>query len=444
MRVFAIQYHLDVRHASSYDTYRDAMRCLVEALVLPHVEPGRPTLVVFPESIGLVTLATGQRGLGARAQAQSPLRAVSEAVPLGMGGALLQLQSAYGPQIAAYQATFGPVDPRKQVLLAATDTFARAFSQTFSDIALDYGIYVVAGNNQARYRATRDPFEVALFADPAVLPTDEAYVAVSQRVTNATFLWGPEIVDPTAPRGERNLLFRNEKMPLTALELDLLGLDEGPATGAAALDNARGIEVEGLRLGFATSLPAFRYGYPFGERPSGFEACDDLRETYAACMDELGVEVMIQADANPVRWTATLANGSWQPLEWMSSVWRAVADPTVDFEYNVTPMMNGNLFDLIFDGQSSITARGAEEPGTHFVGNATTDASDPPEYAVYAGAKREFLAIAPWSGTGSTREGLAAAADDLAPRGTRENRYVETAIYADLVAKQETGRVGRD
>lgn len=285
---------------------------------------------------------------------------------------------------------------------------------------------------------------MALFADPAVLPTDEAYVAVSQRVTNATFLWGPEIVDPTAPRGERNLLFRNEKMPLTALELDLLGLDEGPATGAAALDNARGIEVEGLRLGFATSLPAFRYGYPFGERPSGFEACDDLRETYAACMDELGVEVMIQADANPVRWTATLANGSWQPLEWMSSVWRAVADPTVDFEYNVTPMMNGNLFDLIFDGQSSITARGAEEPGTHFVGNATTDASDPPEYAVYAGAKREFLAIAPWSGTGSTREGLAAAADDLAPRGTRENRYVETAIYADLVAKQETGRVGRD
>lgn len=63
----------------------------------------------------------------------------------------------------------------------------------------------------------------------------------------------------------------------------------------------------------------------------------------------------------------------------------------------------------------------------------TTRAGDPREYAAHAGAKREFLAIAPRSGDGTAREDLAAAAADLAPRGFREDRYVVTAVYADLV-----------
>lgn len=435
LRVFAIGYHLNLDHAASYDTWRTAMRCLVEETVVPHMRPGVPTLVVFPEDIGLPTLALGARGATVRAQAHTPARAATEALPLGMAGALLQLNTAYAPQIAAYQARFGPVDPRKQVLLAATDTFARAFSRTFSEIARDYGVYVVAGNNQARYRVTHDPVEVALFADPAEQPTGTAYVAVDARVPNTTFLWGPSDVYPDAPDFERNLLFRNEKVPLTALELDLLGLDEGPASGPDALANAAGVEVAGLRLGFATSLPAFRYGYPFGQRPAGFEPCADLRVSYAACQDALGVDVMIQADANPGRWATGLQDGGWQPLEWMSSTWRAVADPTVRFRYNVTPMMTGNLFDLVFDGQSAITARGAMAPGRRYIGNAMPGPDDPSEYAVYAGDKSEFLALSPWVVLDAPRDQLTAVAAALGPGSgvERENRYVESVIFADLV-----------
>jgi hypothetical protein len=435
LRVFAIGYHLNLDHATSYETWRTAMRCLVEETVVPHRKPGVPTLVVFPEDIGLPTLAIGPRGATVRAQARTPARAASEAVPLGLAGALVQLNTAYAPQIAAYQARFGPLDPRKQVLLAATDTFARAFSRTFSEIARDYGVYVVAGNNQARYRVTHDPVEVALFADPAEQPTGTAYVAVDTRVPNTTFLWGPYDVDPDAPDFERNLLFRNEKVPLTALERDLLGLDEGPASGPAALANLAGVEIAGFRIGFATSLPAFQYGYPFGQRPPDFEPCADIRRTYAACLDHLGVDVMIQADANPGRWATALPSGAWQPLEWMSSTWRAVADPTVSFRYNVTPMMTGNLFDLVFDGQSAITGRGADAPPRRYVGTARPGPNDPEEYAVYAGDKREFLALAPWAVPDGPRERLVAGADALAPgsgAGT-ENRYVESVIYADLV-----------
>ncbi|WP_157546329.1 hypothetical protein [Hamadaea tsunoensis] len=434
LRVFAIGYHLDLRHATSYDTWRTAMRCLIEDTVQPFRKPGVPTLVVFPEDIGLPTIAVGARGALLRTQAQTPLGAVSEDVPLGMATALAELNVAYAPQIAAYQAKFVGVDVRKQPFLAATDTFARAFSKTFSDIAKDYGIYVVASNNMAKYRVTHNPLEVSLYADPAVLPTNTAYVATDSRVTNTTFLWGPDDVNGSAPDFEHNLLFRNEKVPLTDTESTLLGLDAGPSTGAAGRANADGVTVAGFKLGFATSLPAFQYGYDFGQRPAGLDPCADLTVSYAACQDSLGVDVMIQADANNGRWTSTAASGAWQPLEWMGSTWRAVADPTVHFKYNVTPMMTGNLFDLLFDGQSAITGRGAQQPPRHYVGNSSLSGSDPSAYSIYAGDKTEFLALAPWADPDEGRDALTATGGDLAPASgsARENHYVEAVIYADL------------
>lgn len=428
LRVFAIGYQLNIAHVESYDTYRQAMRCLVETEVLPHRKPGVPTLVVFPEDIGLPTIAVGVRGATVRAQAQSPLGSINQDIPIGMAAALVQLNVAYAPQIAAYQVKFPLVDLRKQTFLAATDTFVRAFSRTFSDIAKDYGLYVVAANNQAKYRVTHNPLEVALYADPAALPTDTAYVATDSRVTNTTFLWGPSDVNTTAPQFERNLLARNEKVPLTDMETSILGLDAGPSTGPAALANASPVTVAGFKLGFATSLPAFQYGYRFGQRPAVFDACANLAVTYVACQDQLGVDVMIQADANPGQWATTALSGAWQPLEWMGSTWRAVADPTVRFRYNVTPMMTGNLFDLVFDGQSAITGRGKQTTPKHYIGNAAAEPTDPPEDAVYAGDKPEFLALAPWATPDAARTQLSATAADL----VHSNAYIESVLYADF------------
>jgi hypothetical protein len=344
-----------------------------------------------------MTLAIGDRGATVREQAGSPLCApVGDRAPLSAAAALAQLNGAYAPQVAAYQELFGPVDPRKQLFLAASDTFARAFSRTFSAIARDYGVYVVASNNQARYRQTEDPASVATFGDPARQDSGVAFVATSPTVTNGTFLWAPYPTSPDAPSGERNLLFRNDKVPLTSLETDLLGLDQGPSTGRAGRRNVAGAVVEGFRLGFGTSLPAFTYGYPFGERPEDLRPCADTSVTFMSCMDHLGVDVVIQAEANPARWAGPRADSDWQPLEWMGSTWRAVADPTVGFDYNVTAHLVGNLLDLAFDGQSAITRRGARAPLRHYVANGELMPDDPSAFAAYAGPKREFVALAPW------------------------------------------------
>lgn len=439
LRVVGLQYKQDVGNVATYDGFRTAMRCLVEDHVAPLMDD-RPMLAVFNEDIGLMTIATGSRGATIRAQAATPLRGpAGDGAPLGVAAALGQLNVVYGPQIAAYQAVFGPIDPRKQALLAATDTFARAFSHTFSDIARDYGIWVVAGNTQSPYRATTDPAEVAVFADPDLPSPTEAYVAREPRVPNQAFVWGPHDVDPQAPRGERNLLHSNEKVPLTQIEIDLLALDAGPATGPEAVANVTGPDIASHRLGIATSLPAFVYGYPFGQRPEGFAPCEDLSRTYMSCMDAQDVDVVVQDEANPGRWAA-YNPGGWQPLEWMSSTWRAVADPTVGFSYNVTPHMVGNLLDLPFDGQSAITARSAGAPLTTYVGNTEPlDPRDPPEYQVYAGTKPHFLALADWVRPDAPRTELEQTSAALAPGSgdPEEDRYLQTAVAADLLPRAE-------
>ncbi|MFP5372006.1 MAG: hypothetical protein ACLGI3_14850, partial [Actinomycetes bacterium] len=191
----------------------------------------------------------------------------------------------------------------------------------------------------------------------------------------------------------------------------------------------------------ATSLPAFVYGSETAE------PCVDVSKTYMRCLDHLGANVVMQDEANPGRWAndAGLNGGVWQPQEWMASTWRAVADPTVDFDYNVTPHMVGNLADLAFDGQTAITQRGGTTgPGCHYVGNREWLAGDPEAYRQYSGPKTEFLGLLPWVTPDGDRADLARTGAALAPGSgdPLENDYVEGAIAADLPFPPEPDRTG--
>jgi hypothetical protein len=159
-----------------------------------------------------------------------------------------------------------------------------------------------------------------------------------------------------------------------------------------------------------------------------------------ACMNALGVDTVIQAEANPGRWAGNGGANDWQPLDWMGSAWRVVADPTVRFRYAVNPMMVGNLLDLDFDGQSAILDRGYHGAGRHYVGNAMLDRADgdPTTAAVYAGSKPQFLALARWVRPDGSRAVLRAEGAKLAAGSgsPEENDYLETAVYADLTPER--------
>jgi hypothetical protein len=442
-RVFAMQFKQELRHVDTYATFRTKINCMIREYVLPHLAKHRPNVVVFNEDIGLMTLGTGSRGAEARQIFQDPSLVPGcepEGAPCGALGALLAISAAYSPQIAAYESRFPGMGPLVAGFVGPTDTLARGWMQTFSNVARRYGIYIAGSATQAPFRQSSDPDDVALFADPDLpKPPKHVYVATEGAAYNTAFLWGPHTVHRRAPKPLRNVVLENRKVPVTPIE-KALEISNGPSSGPAAKANLRPYRLPGTRakLGFATSLPAFQFGNDLGGRPPA-RPCADVTVSYMNCLDHLGANVVLQDEANPGRWTANGGGGFWQPLEWMGSTWRTVADPAVSFAYNVTPMMVGNLADLPFDGQSAITQRGATRGrGCHYVGNRRLHPNppegDPASARRYIGRKRQFLALAPWVTPNAGRARLRATGAKLAPgSGDRlENDYVETALVADL------------
>lgn len=430
LRVFAIQFEQHPVQMRTAADYTRAIHCALRREVVPRLARGRPNLVVFDEDIGLQALAIGPRGAGARAllrsgvpschgQSLCPTVRTVTALDTGYAHALAYLE----PRFPRLQAELG------QAFVAATDEFVRVFMTTMAREARRYGIYLIAANTQAPFALTRDRAAVSALADPGTPEIRSVYAPTSALAYNQTFVWGPRVVHRGAPEPLSNLLTTVRKLPLTTFETTL-GFGAGPAHGTAAQRNLRPVAIPGtgVRLGIATSLPAFAYG-----PVSRAHACDDVAVTYMRCLDRLGANVLVQADANDGAWTGTDGSELWQPLSWMGSAYRAVSDPSVHFAYAVNPFMVGNLADIPFDGQSAILQRGRRGPGCHYVGNrAAVPGDDLAGFRAYAGAKPQFLALAPWVVPDGPRPGLRRTDAALGAGGARADRYVQTAVIADL------------
>ena len=453
-RVFALQFKQELANVTTYAAFRTKIECMIREYVVPRMADDRPNVVALTEDVGIMTLATGSRGEATRETIgeTGPIPGC-EGVPspCGVVATLTSLDAAYAQQLAAYNARFGALPGLGQTFVAGTDTFARGWMQTFSDMAKRYGVYILGSNNQPEFRESVDPAEIATFADPDVPKPRSAFVATSPEVYNEVFMWGPRDIAKEGPAPLRNVVTSNQKVPLTSIE-NALQLTPGATSGPDAVENLTPYRLPGSRakISFATSLPAFVYNggpvTPFGEAPpADVDPCSDTAKYYMYCMEKLGANLVMQDEANPGRWVTPQAS-EWQPLEWMSSTWRSSTDPTVSFDYNVTPFMVGNLADLPFDGQSAITQRGLKGSKDqskaarrcNYVGDSSfmpgAPEEDPAAYEVYAGPKSEFIGLAPWVTRDGPRDQLRATGTAL-DRGSgdpRENDYLETAVIADL------------
>ena len=105
-------------------------------------------------------------------------------------------------------------------------------------------------------------------------------------------------------------------------------------------------------------------------------------------------------------------------------------------------MLVGNLSDTPFDGQSAILERGRIGAGCHYVGNGVfMTGEDDPALRAYAGAKPQFLAIAPWAVPDGPRAALRSVGAALAAGGGGHH-YLQTALIADLVFPADRSRRG--
>jgi hypothetical protein len=439
-RVFAMQFKQQAKNVTTAAAFRTAIECQLRRYVVPNLAKGRPNLVVFNEDLGLMTPGIGSRGKAARKLIADP-GAVAKCKGQDLCvtlETLAALGKAYKKPLGWYEHRFGKLNPLSSPLLAATDTQVRWFMGTFSALAKQYGIYLVASGPMAKFRETKDPKAIAALRDPDMGKVTSVYEATKPGVYNTAFVWGPKDVRTSGPAPARNVVQQNDKVPLTTIEI-AQGFTPGPATGAAAKKNLQPYSLPGTKakLGIATSLPAFA----FGDLPAGVDPCSDVSKYYMRCLDKLGANLVVQDEANPGQWATSydVAAGAnpWQPLDWMGSGYRNVADPSVHFTYNVTAFMVGSLADLTFDGQSSITQRGltmGSHPPCHYVGNGTAQPGDVPDAFHPAGDVPQFLALAPWVAPDGPRDQLTAVAKKLAPgSGDRlENDYLETALVADL------------
>ncbi|MGH2866833.1 MAG: hypothetical protein ACRDNK_04580, partial [Solirubrobacteraceae bacterium] len=440
LRVFAIQFEQRPALMKSPADYRRAVDCSLRTEVLPHLARGRTNLVVFDEDIGLETLAIGPRGAAARAGLSSGDPACHGAPLCPTIDTLAALNGGYRRALGYLHARFPRLAGEAgQAFVAATDEFVRVFMTTMSQAARRYGVYVIASNSQAPFRVDRSPAAVSALADPGRPRVRSVYAPTAGVAYDQTFVWSPRVLHRGAPIPLANLVAVNRKVPLTLFEQQL-GFAPGPSTGPAARANLRPVTITGTgaRLGLATSLPAFAYG-PASRR----HACDDVAITYMRCLDRLGANVLIQADANDGLWTGADRHELWQPLSWMGSAYRAVSDPTVHFAYAVNPFMVGNLADIPFDGQSAILERERRGTGCHYVGDRVAVAGDDlAMFHRYAGAKSQFLALAPWVIADTNRTRLRAAGSALAAGGPSADRYVQTAVIADLPFPVDRVRAG--
>jgi hypothetical protein len=440
LRVFAIQFRQQPATITDTSSYARAIDCAMRAEVAPRLAWGRPNLVVFDEDVGLEAIAAGPRGAAARALLRRGVWSCrGQAPPCATLATLAAIDGGYGRALAYLDRRFPSLPGRLgRAFVAATDEFVRTFMTTMAAEALRYGVYVAASNTQAPFRLTRDRNAVAALKDPGAAAVQAVYAPTQGRAYDQTFLWAPRVLRRRAPPPLANLLAVNRKVPLNGFE-QALGFAAGPTGGAAARANLRPVRIPntGVRLGFATSLPAFAYG-----RSSPGHECDDVARTYMRCLDRLGANVVIQADANDGEWTGADGKELWQPLSWMGSAYRAVTDPTVHFAYAVNPFMVGNLADTPFDGQSAILERGRRGLGCHYVGNARFVAGDDlAPFRPYAGGKPQFLALAPWVSPDRSRAALRRVGAALASSAER-SRYVQTAVIADLPFPVDHTRTG--
>jgi len=203
------------------------------------------------------------------------------------------------------------------IFLSLTDKFVRDFYELFSSLSRTYSVYTLACNNMPKFSRMGDIWK---FSDP--------------KVYNSAFVFDSV--------GE--LLFKQNKVYLTQMEMDLGISGDG-------ISQVSTFTIEGRRFGIAISLDAFV--------PQYISRLEDA-------------EVIIQPDANPGKWNSVLSNGRWQPEEWMDSA-HYIPQRIAKVAYVINPMMVGKLFDVVFEGQSSITKKAQEgDPKMGYIGNLPT------------------------------------------------------------------------
>ncbi len=294
IQLVAVQMTLDLNDYWTQEAFEASIRRQMEA-VAAATDPDLPTLVVFPEDIGLMLVVQGME------DRLAGIDSIEEAIGTAVRSQVLALSWT---RLIRWK-SWVPA-----LLLNRNRLMAESYFGVFSDIAREYGVYLVAGS------AVLPPYRI----EDGVVQWERG--PSRHVVHNSSYLFGPDGL----------VIGRQDKVDLIELETEAaLSLTPGSVTDLQVFDTPLG------RIGIAICLDAFS---------------DEI----AGHLLGQGAQILVQPSANPGAWD------DWQQEDWLRSSHLMVAGHG-HYAYAVNPMLNGPLWDISFHGQSSIVARGAQDTG---------------------------------------------------------------------------------
>jgi hypothetical protein len=378
VRIFAVGHKQQLADAVTYASFRDKMAALMDATypnraslvqagvddVASHLAPVDPAappnaLVVFPEDTGLLPAFIGTRGAPGRAQTNSQL-------------AIVNLVVTYAAPSAYYETKFPGQPPIRKLGLAITDTLYRAVYETFRELAMTHGVHIAVGTNMAparRVEEADEPELVAQLRDPDEPGRTYAYEAVAAFVPNATYVFAPdgEVLVPDGQGGTlRSPSQTGGVIRATTTKAYLVPIEQsaGLSLSTTPMRDQEVIDTPVGRLAIVISKDAWMV---------------DVNDRFVA----KGANVVLQPEA--------FDSWAFTTVEWSPDVFgeggRANLQKNPEWVVNVDPSLTGNLFEITFDGQTSILGRKRKEP-----------AGPLSETNAWIGQNPDtaFLAVAPW------------------------------------------------
>ncbi|RYZ37704.1 MAG: hypothetical protein EOO71_26945 [Myxococcaceae bacterium] len=380
VRVFVVGHAFTLDDAASLEHFDASFREDV-VRIAPCLSSTRPNLLLFPEDAGLIAWFAGRRAMLAR----------------GAGNTELAFNAMYAGWFRAadeYRRRYPGISAARSLTLALGDPAWRAMEHTFGGIAKRYSVWVMTSANVPYVEARRDSDAVGLFRDVDADGDEPAYVATGPECFNAALLYGPD----------GTLAGRSDKVYLT--DTEEVDLDLSPAS----------LE----RLG--------TFALPFGQVGAAISR-DAFYAPFLQRLEDLGTELVTQPEAWS-GWTVADDQGGWLPDTILSSGW-SHTQKYRGFRHGAAPMLSGNLFDLLFDGQVWVTRKSTpEQPPRAFVGSRPLTG---------------WVDIGPWTfpdpveadpglSLEARQERLRSQGDALKPGSgdKREGRYARTLVAADL------------
>jgi predicted amidohydrolase len=240
IQLVAVQMRLELDDYWTREAFERRIRAEMDA-VASATDPALPTLVVFPEDVGLMLVVQGmERRLAGIDSIATAIETAVRASTVPLLWTRLIRRTSWVPAL----------------LLRKNRQIAETYFEVFSAAARDYGVYLVAGS------VPLPPYRIE---DGEVLWQRGP---LRYRVHNTSYLFGPD----------GSVIGKQDKVELIELEREAaLSLEPG------SLDDLRVYDTPLGRIGIAICLDAFDP-----------EVVDRLTE--------LGAQVLVQPSANPAPW----------------------------------------------------------------------------------------------------------------------------------------------